>query len=46
MCMLVIRLIMDEKNSNDKEKKKNLFILLSLQSEQLGRFRPFAEGSR
>ena len=33
MCMLEIRLIMDEKtNSNDKEEKKNLFILLSLQS--------------
>ena len=31
--MLEIRLIMDEKTkSNDKEKKKNLFILLSLQS--------------
>jgi len=33
MCMFEIGLIMDEKtNSKDKEKKKNLFILLSLQS--------------
>ena len=33
MCMLEIRLIMNEEtNSNDKDKKKNLLILLSLQS--------------